>query len=351
MAIYDGAIDKGLEDVVVCTTSIGRADLDGLWIRGIPIEELVDKFSFEELEFLILNGRQPSKDELGLFQKSLAQGVREIPEQTRIIWKNVASSSVHPLSQLRTIVSSFEKDGPQLLGWVAFFVTNGIRDISSDDFAKDLETEGLASAFLKNLGRKFSEEEVKAFDQALVIHGDHGMNASTFTARVTGSTEASVVASLTAALSALSGPLHGGANEKVLQMLQSINGPVDVWISQRLKEKKLIMGFGHRVHRNGDPRAPLFKKLCAKICKDPQSLALFKTAQEIEKWMGENRKMKPNIDFYSAVLYQALGIPERFFPSVFAMARTAGWLAHIYEQKAHNRLYTPLGRYQVKPGL
>ena len=201
--------------------------------------------------------------------------------------------------------------------------------------------------------KKPSKEDARLLDVLLIIMADHGMNASTFTARLVASTESDMYSAVAAAIGALKGPLHGGANEEAVKMLECLEGKdaddVERWVLQQLKEKKKIMGIGHRVYTGGDPRARILSKKISEILGD--DYGLYAAARKIEEVMAREKRLKANVDLYSGILYLKLGLPESLFTPLFAMSRIAGWTAHVLEQRANNKLLRPKGVYieEVRP--
>jgi citrate synthase len=211
---------------------------------------------------------------------------------------------------------------------------------------------GEAAHFLYLMsGEVPAQEAADTLDVAFVLHADHGMNASTFSARVTISTLSDIFSAITSAIGTLKGPLHGGANEGVIQMLEEIGSEdrVDAYIEQQLVEKKKIMGMGHRVYKTLDPRAPHLQKMAIRLSEKLGEPKWIKMSERIAQLMKEKKNLNANVDFYSATVYYSLGIPTDLFTPVFAIARTSGWCAHILEQLEDNRLYRPLSEYVGEP--
>jgi len=211
----------------------------------------------------------------------------------------------------------------------------------------DPRTSFAANFFYTFHGRMPDELEHRAFDTLLMLHADHGLAASTFTCRVTTSTLAGMHSALTAALAALKGPLHGGANRKAMEMLEEIGGParVEEYIDGMLSDGKRVMGFGHRVYKTEDPRTKHLRELSDSLSKHVGLQNLHEICEHIEKVVKEKKGIYPNVDFYSATTQASLGIPKEFYTTIFAAARTAGWIAHIIEQFADNRLIRPTSQY------
>ena len=205
--------------------------------------------------------------------------------------------------------------------------------------------------FICSTARSPTKEAADTLDLAYVLHADHGMNASTFTARVAVATLTDVYSAVTAAIGALKGPLHGGANEGVIVMLKEIGDEdkVDAWVEEQLAQKKKIMGIGHRVYKTLDPRAPHLRNMAVKLTEQLGEPKWVRMSERIATLMKERKGLNANVDFYSATVYYSLGLPTDLFTPIFAIARTAGWTAHILEQLADNRLYRPLSQYEGTP--
>jgi citrate synthase len=203
----------------------------------------------------------------------------------------------------------------------------------------------------------FGEEpelyRVRQFDTCLILHADHELNASAFSARVTSSTESGIYSSVMAAIGTLKGPLHGGANERVMRMLQEIGSMdhIEPFLKEALAEKRKVMGFGHRVYKDGDPRAKILREMSREITKQTGQPHLYEMSVRIDDVMQREKGLLPNVDFYSATVYHAMGIPIDLFTPVFAMSRVSGWCAHVFEQYSKNRIYRPRGKYIGPTGL
>jgi citrate synthase len=196
-------------------------------------------------------------------------------------------------------------------------------------------------------------DRVRQFDTCLILHADHELNASAFSARVTSSTESGIYSSIMAAIGTLKGPLHGGANERVMRMLQEIGSMdhIEPFLKEALAEKRKVMGFGHRVYKDGDPRAKILREMSREITKQTGQPHLYDMSVRIDDVMQREKGLLPNVDFYSATVYHAMGIPIDLFTPVFAMSRVAGWCAHVFEQYSKNRIYRPRGKYIGPTGL
>jgi len=355
----------GLEGVAAFETSISYIDgKDGILIyRGIPIEELAEKSSFEETAYFLIYGSLPIEIELKKFAGDLENHISLNPQDIK--WLKDFPVSAHPMDVLNTCVSLMSlseggdyeegtendlKAGIHIMGkmpsYIAAFdrIRQGKGPIPPDNKLS------YAANFLWMLtGEKPEEKEARIMDLCLILHAEHGVCASTFGTLVTSSTFSDVYSSIVTAIGTLKGYLHGGANEQVIRMLEGIGGPENVedYINEAMKEKKKIMGFGHRVYKALDPRARILKKY-ARDLTDKRDEILFKTALKVEEVMEKKfgpKGIYPNVDFYSGFVYKALGIPTDLFTSIFALARSAGWIAHILEYRESNRIFRPRGIY------
>jgi len=359
---------RGLEGVIANETRLGdvRGQEGQLIYCGYEINELAGKVSFEEVVYLLWNNRLPKLAELTEFKRQLADE-RELPEQVVEFIKSTPRTAL-PIDVLRTAVSMLGLHDPSLLlddtfaanqrravailakvsVIVAYFhrARNGL---ALPKIRKDL---GEAAHFLYLLdGAEPSPKKVETLDVAYVLHAEHGMNASTFSARVTISTLTDIYSAITAAIATLKGPLHGGANEGVIHMLQEIGDPtnVDAYVEKTLAEKKRIMGIGHRVYKVLDPRAPHLQRMAVELSGELGEPKWITMSERIAALMKEKKGLYANVDFYSATVYYSLGIPTDLFTPIFAISRTAGWTAHILEQLSDNRLYRPLSQYVGEP--
>lgn len=352
---------KGLEGIVAAQSSISSINDGVLTYRGINIDELAEKASFEEVAYLLWYGKLPSRAELSQLQEKLDQYVaipNEVIDAIRLYPKDTNS-----MAALRTAVSSLAlydsssndmsdaanllkaiKLQAQLPTVVAAFsrIREGLEPIAPKQGVS------IAHNFLYMLsGEEPAEVAVKALDQALVLHADHELNASTFAARVTVATLSDIYSGITSAIGALKGPLHGGANEAVMMMLEEIGSKdnVNAYITNALANKVKIMGFGHRVYKNGDPRAKHLQKMSYELGKLTGDMELYDMSVQIEELVTSQKGLKPNVDFYSASVYTTLKIPRDLFTPIFAISRVSGWTAHILEQYENNRLIRPRAEY------
>ena len=355
-------IKEGLKDVVVAKSKICYIDGNNgeLVYAGINIHELAEMATFEEVVFLLLNTRLPNRQELAELEKTL-QSQREIPAAILDILK-ILPKTTEPMDALRTAVSALGSYDPkpednstemcrrrvlQLVAQIPTIVATFQRMRSGLPIVPPNPKLNHAANFLYMLhGKEPDATSAKAFDVALILHADHGFNASTFAARVTVSTLSDVFSAITSAIGTLKGPLHGGANQKVMEMLIEI-GERDplAFIKAALDKKEKIMGFGHRVYRTEDPRATHLRRMSQQLSLATGNLRWYEMSKKIEDFMIAEKHINANVDFYSASVYYTLGIPSDLFTLLFAISRMSGWGAHILEQYAENRLIRPREDY------
>jgi citrate synthase len=358
---------RGLEGVVATTSSISSIIDDTLTYVGYNIDDLAENASFEEVIYLLWHLKLPTEAQLAELKQQLAENM-ELPKEVLESFKMYPINEVHPMAALRTAVSSlglYDQEADvmedeanyrksvrlqaKMPALVAAFarIRKGLEPIAP---RKDL---GFAANFLYMLkGEEPDGIAVEAFNKALVLHADHELNASTFTARVCVATLSDVYSGVTAAIGALKGPLHGGANEQVMKMLSEIGSVenVDSYIHEKLENKEKIMGFGHRVYRQGDPRAKHLKEMSQKLTELTGEPQYYEMSIKIEDIVTSEKGLPPNVDFYSASVYHSLGIDHDLFTPIFAVSRVSGWLAHILEQYSNNRLIRPRAEY-TGPGM
>jgi citrate synthase len=353
---------QGLEGIVATTSSISSI-IDGvLTYRGYDIDDLAVNASFEEVAYLLWYGKLPNQQELdGLVAELNAHS--DIP-QALIEALKLYPEGTNSMAALRSAISTLALYDPladdmspqanlkkaiklqaQLPTVVAAFdrIRNGQAPVAPKKDAKSI-----AQNFLYMLtGEEPDQVAIDALDQALVLHADHELNASTFAGRVTVATLSDIYSGVTSAIGALKGPLHGGANEAVMAMLEDIGtfANVDAYIADALANKKKIMGFGHRVYKNGDPRAKHLQKMSYELGKLTGNMNWYDMSVKIEELVTGQKGLKPNVDFYSASVYTSLGIPRDLFTPIFAISRVSGWTAHILEQFENNRLIRPRADY------
>lgn len=357
----------GLEDVVANTSEICFVDgKEGRLIyQGYNIHDLVSGHaSFEEVIYLLWHGTLPNKQELEDFTAEIAAN-RVLPTEVLEFLHGIPKTS-NAMEVLRTAVSllglydpdngdeSLEanlRKATRLVAQVPTIVTSferirqGLEPVSPD---KSLSA--AASFFYQLRGEKPSEFEERAFNTALILHADHELNASTFSARVTAGTLSDMYSAITSAIGTLKGPLHGGANEQVMKMLLEI-GDKDTarqWIEDALNQKRKIMGFGHRVYRTEDPRATHLRQLSKEAGELAGETKWFEMSQIVEAYVKETKGLNANVDFYSASTYYSMGIPTHLYTPIFACSRISGWTAHVLEQYQNNRLIRPRAEYVGK---
>jgi citrate synthase len=363
MSGTEGGLIRGLEGVVAATTRL--CDLDGvngrLAYQGYAIEDLARHASFEEVVWLLWQGELPREADLATFRKELSEAASLPADAVKAL--KLLPKTMHPMRMLQMGVALLggldpdaEDNSPdanrrkatRLVARVSSLTTafhrirNGRRPIAP---RPDLSH---AANFLYTLsGRKPRVVPARAFDAALVLYAEHELNASTFTARVVASTLSDMHSAVSAAIGALKGSLHGGAGEAVMKTLEEIGQPenADAFTRQALADKRRLMGFGHRVYRAGDPRAKILRTLAAKACRNSAEPVWFETALKLHEAVNREKGLIPNVDFYSAPLFKALGIPVDLFVPVIAVSRIAGWTANLLEQYQDNRLIRPRADY------
>lgn len=358
---------KGLEGIVATESSISSIIDDKLAYVGYSIDDLAENATFEEVVYLLWNLELPTQTQLDEIRKDLANNM-EVPDAVIEHLRSYDLTKVHPMAALRSAISFLgvldeeadimepeanKRKAVRLQAQVATIVAAFSRIRKGQDPVKPKKDLSFAENFLYMLNNKMPEEiEVEAIDKALVLHADHELNASTFTARVCVATLSDVYSGVTSAIGALKGPLHGGANEQVMAMLTEI-GEVEnaiPYIEKKLANKELIMGMGHRVYRTGDPRAKHLQEMSKQLTKLTGQEKWYEMSVKIEEYIKENKGLPANVDFYSASVYDSLGIDHDLFTPIFAVSRMSGWLAHILEQYANNRLIRPRAEY-VGPDL
>lgn len=366
--IYEGAVDRGLEGVVACTTAVSSIQDATLTYRGYTIEDLAAKSTFEETVFLLWNDRMPSKDELVTLKKELGANMALDADFVKVL-KGIPTKNVHPMAWLRTatsLLAHYDQEAQdmsneanhrkaiRLTAKMTTLVTAFERIRNGKDVVAPKADKSIAYNFFYTMtGAEPDAELVKDFDTCLILHADHELNCSAFATRVTASSLSDMHSAIVSAISALKGPLHGGANEQVIRMLQSI-GSIEAcktWITRALDNKEKVMGIGHRVYKNGDPRAKILRSMSERLTKKKGEPHLYTMSTMIDDIMREKKDLLPNVDFYSATVYYSMGIPTDLFTPIFAASRVSGWLAHMLEQWKNNRIYRPRGKWVGKSGL
>lgn len=356
-------IEAGLAEVVACNSAISLVDgANGrLLYRGYDIAELATKSSFEEVAYLLWFGRLPGVVEFRAFLDGFS-GSMKMPVKTVMILRMFPHAAT-PMEVLRTAVSSLGHWDPdsgntrldaclrkaqRITERIPLIIAAHQRLRDGEEPLEPMPSHSIAFNFLYTLqGREPNPAMVKAMDTALILHADHELNASTFAARVTAATMSDIYSAMTSAIAALKGPLHGGANAEVMKMLEQIGEPAHAadWLMPRLLEKKKIPGFGHRVYRTEDPRATILRAEVEQLGDLKRDTRYYEVARAVEEVMREQTQVFPNVDFYSAPLYHLLGIPTELFTPIFAISRSVGWAAHIFEQWQNNRLIRPSAHY------
>jgi citrate synthase len=359
---------RGLEGIIANTTRLSAVigDKGQLVYCGYDINELAGRVSYEEVVYLLWNNKLPNRVELDLCTKQL-RSQRTLPSGIVDLIK-AAPKNAAPMDVMRTAVSmlglydpnvrkeaTFEKGKERArsitakIGVIAAYFHRARNGKPLPPIRQDL---GEAAHFLYLMnGEEPSKEAADTLDLAFVLHAEHGMNASTFSARVTISTLSDFYSAITSAIGTLKGPLHGGANEGVIHMLEEIGDEkkVDAYIEKKLAAHEKIMGIGHRVYKTLDPRAPHLRAMAVKLGEKIGEPKWIRMSARIAELMKQKKNLNANVDFYSATVYHSLGIPTDLFTPVFAIARTSGWCAHVLEQLEDNRLYRPLSEYVGEP--
>ena len=361
-----GTYSKGLEGVVAAQTKISFIDGEKgvLEYVGVPIGELASKSTFEETVFFLWNGRFPSKGELAEFTTAI-RSRSDIPAGVEALL-NTIPKTAEPMHAIRTLVSALGLHDPKpnaidlpsvrdkalnILAQTPTLLAYFHRYRSGQALIRPDKNLSLAANFLYMLnGKKPTDAMVKAMDVCLILHADHGLNNSTFSTRVIISTESDIYSAITGAIGSLRGPLHGGANEGVMKMLNQIPTVADAekFIQDKLAKKDKIPGFGHRIYKAYDPRASHLKVLAKQLASDTGNIDLFNKSTAIEDVMNREKAAKgiyPNVDFYSATTYHCIGLPLDLFTPTFVIARVGGWSAHALEQLGDNRLFRPDADY------
>jgi citrate synthase len=360
-------LKKGLEGVLVAESELSFIDGDEgkLVYRGYTIEDLARDASYEEVLYLLWHGELPTREELDAFRADMASH-REVDDDVLDLVADLADADADPMAALRTAVSelsAFDGDsdaeptdreanlrkGKRITAKIPTIVSAFARLRDGDDVVDPREDLDHAANFLYMLNDEEPDDVLAdVFDQALVLHADHGLNASTFSAMVTSSTLADVHSAVTSAIGTLSGSLHGGANANVMRMLQEVDdSDKDAlqWVQDALDRGDRVMGFGHRVYNVKDPRAKILGERSEELGEAAGDTKWYEMSVAIEDYMAEEKGLAPNVDFYSASTYYQMGIPVDIYTPIFAMSRVGGWVGHVLEQYEDNRLIRPRARY------
>ena len=352
---------RGLAGIVAGKTqlsTVGKAG-QGLTYRGYAIEALAEQAMFEEVAWLLLRGELPNSDELSGYLEKL-RSLRDLPDAMKAILEQLPGSA-HPMDVLRTGCSALGTIEPEtesyqgleiadrllavqpsmLLYWHHFHSNEKRIDVCCDE-------DSIAAHVLHLLtGTSPEDEQVRALGASLILYAEHEFNASTFAARITASTMSDFYSTITSGIGTLRGPLHGGANEAAFELISRFSSPeeAEAGIMQMLAKKEKIMGFGHRVYRTCDPRSAIIQQWAERLSQSSGRMQMYEVSRRIDEVMHREKGLFPNLDFYCATAYHMLGIPTSFFTPLFVVARTAGWAAHVIEQRADNRLIRPSADY------
>ncbi len=357
-------IKKGLLGIVVDETTVSQVmpDINSLTYRGYAVQDLCAKCSFEEVAFLVLNGELPNKKQLKSFikeerldrklSKEILSDIRKMPKKAHPM--DVARTAVSlmalednetrdnsPKANMRKAIRIFSKTPIAL---AAFFrARKGKKMIAPKKNLSFSE-----NFFYMCFGKVPSKEIVKAFDVSLILYAEHSFNVSTFTARTITSSLSDIHGAITGAIASLKGPLHGGANEEVMHMMNKIKRPENAlkWINKALKNKDVVMGFGHRVYKRGDSRVPTMEKYFKKVSSIKKDKKFIKIYDIVKNVMIERKNIHPNVDYPTGPTYHLMGFDTDFFTPIFVISRITGWSAHIMEQHAANKLIRPLSKYR-----
>tara|TARA_B110000211_G_C14079697_1_gene553894 strand:- start:1391 stop:2488 length:1098 start_codon:yes stop_codon:yes gene_type:complete len=354
---------KGLEGVVVDTTSISNVDaeLSKLFYRGHEVAQLSREKSFDEVAYLLVYNDLPNKEELANF---VTKEKQYRPIQSDIQEMIIALKNAHPMDALRTAVSFLGAKKPErsfdintkvnqdkflnLYAQIPTIIAYHYRASKGLDIIKPQEKLTRSENFFNMCFETIPSKEIlEAFEVSMILYAEHSFNASTFSARVITSTTSDLHSAITGAIGALKGPLHGGANEQVMYVLQDLmkSGNTEEWLKEQLNNKRKIMGFGHRVYKNGDSRVPTMQHHLELLTKTGEEKALLKKQMELAECMTQTKGILPNLDFPAGPAYHMMGFDIPTFTPIFVMSRIVGWSAHIIEQTENNRIIRPLSEY------
>ncbi len=354
---------KGLAGVITDDTTISKVvpEINSLVYRGYKVQDLAELCRFEEVAYLLTHDDLPNAAQLRAFTEK-EQSYRPLSEAL-LQSISLFPGAAHPMDKLRTGVSFLGMeddriwdDSPatnqdkflRLLAKIPAIIAASYRHKKGLEYIPPQQGVTLAENFFQMcFGKVPGKDVIKAFDASLILYAEHSFNASTFTTRVITSTTSDIYSAVVGGIGALKGPLHGGANEQVMHMLKEIENPEKArdWMLDALKNKKKVMGFGHRVYRNGDSRVPTMKKYAQKMADFTGEKKWLEIADELEKTLLEEKNIYPNLDFPAGPAYYMMGFDIEMFTPIFVMSRVAGWCAHIMEQQANNRIIRPLSEY------
>ncbi len=360
---------RGLEGVIALESEL--SDIDGqkgeLIYRGYNIRDLAENAQFEEVVHLLWNGTLPTQSELDTLTEKM-RAARPLPDSVMAVLRE-APDDAHPMAVLRTAVSALAFQDPEaetmepqanyrkairLLSQIPTIIATFDRLRKGLDPIEPLDAESMAHNFLYMLnGEAPGVAAENTFNVCLVLHADHGLNASTFTGRVIGSTLSDLYSAVTGAIGALKGPLHGGANREVMRMLFEIDESdqdAAAYVQEKLANKERVMGFGHRVYETMDPRAAILRDMVKDLSEETGEMRWYDYSMTIVEIMQEEKGLDPNVDFFSASTYHQLGLDPDLFTPIFALSRTTGWSAHLLEQWKDNRLIRPRAEYVGEHG-
>ncbi len=356
-------IKKGLLGIVVDETTVSQVmpDINSLTYRGYAVQDLCEKCNFEEVAYLVLNGELPNKKQLKNFikeersdrklSKEILSDIRKMPKKAHpmdvvrtavslMALEDKETKDNSPKANMRKAIRIFSKTPIAL---AAFFrARKGKKMIAPKKSLPFSE-----NFFYMCFGKIPSKEIVKAFDVSLILYAEHSFNVSTFTARTITSSLSDIHGAITGAIASLKGPLHGGANEEVMNMMNKIKKPENAlkWINKALKNKDVVMGFGHRVYKRGDSRVPTMEKYFKKVASIKKDKKFIKIYDIIKNVMIERKNIHPNVDYPTGPTYHLMGFDTDFFTPIFVISRITGWSAHIMEQHTANKLIRPLSKY------
>ncbi|ACV46968.1 MULTISPECIES: citrate synthase [Halomicrobium] len=360
-------LKQGLEGVLVTESELSKIDGDAgkLVYRGYTIEDLATGASFEEVLYLLWHGHLPNAAELDEFTDAMVEE-RHVDDDVMQTVEQLADADENPMAALRTAVSMLSSHDPdaetdptdldanlrkgrRITAKIPTVLAAFARFRDGQDAVEPREDLSHAANFLYMLNGEAPDEVLaETFDMALVLHADHGINASTFSAMVTASTLSDLHSAITSAIGTLKGSLHGGANQDVMEMLKEVDDaqqdPID-WVKTALDEGRRVSGFGHRVYNVKDPRAKILSQRSKELGEAAGSLKWYEMSTAIEDYLKAEKGLAPNVDFYSASTYYQMGIPIDIYTPIFAMSRVGGWTAHVLEQYENNRLIRPRARY------